>query len=317
MFRCHTIGNAAWNCPRLGTFKTDSWLPTGRSGGKRAFVAQGLCFSRFAGRWHHTIRIRIRIARYNPDLPRKTTKKTQEFLILGEPLNSLGKKEKRSKGKEFVAQRPSLRLRGGFPSQRLSVLFPLIVLPLELQRAPNAPEFVQPRLSRVKRRSSPARGYKFGCVCSYMAGHYPGILMTGHIGTNTPKFIPPRWGRPRCNPTQTGLCKFGCVCRHRAWLDEEVTGRNEVTTTFFYVWPLWCACSFSGCEWVYCHGTLWCEFSIPKCGGVLGGNDQNRAEKQNVVLTWFRPMTWSSGHLGRRVWSSLSTFSKRKIRECH
>ena len=63
------------------------------------------------------------------------------------------------------------------------------------------------RLSRVKAQSSPARGYKFGCVCSYMAGHYPGILMTGHIGTNTPKFVPPRWGRPRFDPTQTGLCK--------------------------------------------------------------------------------------------------------------
>ena len=34
----------------------------------------------------------------------------------------------------------------------------------------------------------------------------------------------------------------------------------------------------------------------------MGGNDQNRAEKQNVVLTWFRPVTWSSGHLGRRIW---------------
>ena len=103
-------------------------------------------------------------------------------------------------------------LRGRFPSQKLSVLLPLIVLPLELspnmpscapsrslasscsstkvssllhrrqnknkavqqqlsqrhrfQRAPNPPEFAQPRLSRVKRRSSPARGYKFECVCS-------------------------------------------------------------------------------------------------------------------------------------------------------
>ena len=73
-----------------------------------------------------------------------------------------------------------------------------------------------------------------------------------------------------------------------------------MTTTLFYVWPLWCACSFSGCEWAYCHGTLLCRFSKPKCGGVLGANDQNRAEKQNVVLTWFRPVTWSSGHLGRR-----------------
>ena len=65
------------------------------------------------------------------------------------------------------------------------------------------------RLSRVKQRPSPARGYKCGCVCSYMAGHYPGILMTGRIGTNTPKFVPPRWGRPPFDPTQTGLCKFG------------------------------------------------------------------------------------------------------------
>ena len=78
-----------------------------------------------------------------------------------------------------------------------------------------------------------------------------------------------------------------------------------MTTTFFYVWSLWCACSFSGCEWAYCRGTLLCEFSIPKCGGVLGGNDQNRAEKQNVVLTWFRPVTWSSGHLGRRFWGKF------------
>ena len=81
----------------------------------------------------------------------------------------------------------------------------------QTQRAPYPPEFAQPRLSRVKRRSSPARGYKFGCVCSYMAGHYPGILMTFHIGTNTPKFVPPRWGRLQFDPTQTGLCKFGWV----------------------------------------------------------------------------------------------------------
>ena len=32
----------------------------------------------------------------------------------------------------------------------------------------------------------------------------------------------------------------------------------------------------SGCEWAYCHGTLLCGFSTPKCGGVLGGNDQNK-----------------------------------------
>ena len=73
------------------------------------------------------------------------------------------------------------------------------------------PEFAQPRLGRVKRRSSPARGYKFGCVCSYMAVHEDAGVVTGHIGTNTPKFVPPRWGRPPFDPTQTGLCKFGWV----------------------------------------------------------------------------------------------------------
>ena len=49
---------AVWNCPRLGTFKTDSWLPTGRSGG---------FFWRFAGRWHRTTRIHIRIAAESHD----------------------------------------------------------------------------------------------------------------------------------------------------------------------------------------------------------------------------------------------------------
>ena len=46
----------------------------------------------------------------------------------------------------------------------------------------------------------------FGCVCSYMAGHNPGILMTGHIGTNAPKLVPPRRGRPRFD-----LLKRGCA----------------------------------------------------------------------------------------------------------
>ena len=46
------------------------------------------------------------------------------------------------------------------------------------QRAPTPP---QPRLSRVKAWSSPARGYKFGCVCFYMAGHEDAGVVTGHI----------------------------------------------------------------------------------------------------------------------------------------
>ena len=70
--------------------------------------------------------------------------------------------------------------------------------------------------------------------------------------------------------------------RHRVWLDEEVTGRNEVTTTFFYVWPLWCACPFSGCEWAYCHGTLLCEFPIPKSGESW--EEMTNIEPRNKML---------------------------------
>ena len=58
------------------------------------------------------------------------------------------------------------------------------------QRAPNPPDFAQPRLSRVKGRSTPARGYKFGCVCSYMAGVISHQRNDRQIGTNTPKFGP-------------------------------------------------------------------------------------------------------------------------------
>ena len=43
-----------------------------------------------------------------------------------------------------------------------------------------------------------------------------------------------------------------------------------------------------------------CKFSIPKCGGVLGGNDQNRAEKQNVVFIPTSDLvvrsSWSPNH---------------------
>ena len=79
----------------------------------------------------------------------------------------------------------------------------------EDQRAPNPPEFAQPRLSKVKGPSSLARGYKFGCVCSYMPGTTSHQRDTRHIGTKT---------HPNCTLslgmtalTQTGLCKFGWV----------------------------------------------------------------------------------------------------------
>ena len=74
------------------------------------------------------------------------------------------------------------------------------------QRAPNPPEFAQPRLSQVQARWSPARGYTFGCVCSYMAGHEDCEVVTGHIRTNTPKFVPLA-GDDRAST----LLKWGCA----------------------------------------------------------------------------------------------------------
>ena len=52
----------------LGTFKTNSLLPTRRSGGRKmGLVSQCLCFWPFAGHWYRTIRIRIRIAAASHD----------------------------------------------------------------------------------------------------------------------------------------------------------------------------------------------------------------------------------------------------------
>ena len=62
-----------------------------------------------------------------------------------------------------------------------------------------------------------------------MAGHYPGILLTGHIGKNTPKFVPPRWGRPLFDPTQTGLCKFGWVWSSLTFSKRESIRANRPT----------------------------------------------------------------------------------------
>ena len=86
-------------------------------------------------------------------------------------------------------------------------------------------KFAQPRLSRVKGRSSPARGCKFGFVtiCPVTTLVWDD---TGHIGTNTPKFVPSRWGWPPFDPTQTGLCRFGWV-----WSSlSEVKKISEVNT---------------------------------------------------------------------------------------
>ena len=66
--------------------------------------------------------------------------------------------------------------------------------------------FAQPRLSSVEARSSPARGYKFGCVCSHMAGHEDAGVVTGHIGTNTPPICTPSLGTTALWPYSNGGC---------------------------------------------------------------------------------------------------------------
>ena len=51
------------------------------------------------------------------------------------------------------------------------------------QRAPNPPEFAQPRLSRVKGWSSPARGYQFGPVLGVFVPIWP---VSSHANAMTP-----------------------------------------------------------------------------------------------------------------------------------
>ena len=57
------------------------------------------------------------------------------------------------------------------------------VVSKHFQRAPNPPEFAQPRLSSAKWHT--LNTPKF--VASHLGN-------TSHIGTNTPKFVPSRWG---------------------------------------------------------------------------------------------------------------------------
>ena len=53
--------------------------------------------------------------------------------------------------------------------------------------------------------SSPAREYKFGCVCSYMAGHEDAGVVTGHIGTNTRPNLYPLAGDDGALTIRVGL----------------------------------------------------------------------------------------------------------------
>ena len=52
------------------------------------------------------------------------------------------------------------------------------------QRAPNPPEFAQPRLSRGEMT-------RIKHTPKFVASH---LGNTSHVGTNTPKFVPSRWG---------------------------------------------------------------------------------------------------------------------------
>ena len=51
--------------------------------------------------------------------------------------------------------------------------------------------------------------------------------------------------------------KFPASGRRSHWTER---GDDNI----FYVWSLGCACSFYGCKWAYCHGTLLCEVSLPQ-----------------------------------------------------
>ena len=63
----------------------------------------------------------------------------------------------------------------------------------------------------VKGQSSPARGYKFGCVCSYMAGVISRQRHDWPYRNEDAQICTLSLGMTAFDPTQTGLCKFGRV----------------------------------------------------------------------------------------------------------
>ena len=60
---------------------------------------------------------------------------------------------------------------------------PMAIMQEKSQRAPNPPEFAQPRLSRAKSHRSNTPKFVASHLCN-----------TSHIGANTPKFVPSRSG---------------------------------------------------------------------------------------------------------------------------
>ena len=60
-----------------------------------------------------------------------------------------------------------------------------------------------------------------------MAGHYPGILMTGHVGTTTPKFVPPRWDSRALTLLKRG-CANSVVGLERAEKKEGIVDNTKV-----------------------------------------------------------------------------------------
>ena len=74
------------------------------------------------------------------------------------------------------------------------------------------------------------------CFCSYMAGHYPGILMTGHIGTNT-QICTPSLGTAAVWPYSNGLGGFGARWNKGVWaitvMNCPQKGNRKFTPTSF------------------------------------------------------------------------------------
>ena len=99
-------------------------------------------------------------------------------------------------------------------------------------------------------------------------------------------------------------CPCGCTNLHNLCSAPRMTGRRSHWTergddNFFFTFDCGALVPSLAANGLIVLGPS-CVNSLYPSPEVLGGNDPDRAEKQNVVLTWFRPVTWSSGHLGRR-----------------
>ena len=76
---------------------------------------------------------------------------------------------------------------------------------------------------------------------------------------------------------------------------------------------MWSACSSLAANGLIVMAPSCVNSPYPSAEESWEETTKKRPEKETVVLTRFRPVTWSSGHLGRRKFTTDSQFATRTV----